>query len=90
MPPLGCAEDDSQQPQRRLYYVGAVAFPDREKDRDMARKTVGCSDGGDEEDLRLDYNVVIRYRRGPVHTGQPAGISVNLRSNFTGDSVTIR
>ncbi|XP_062408355.1 transmembrane protein 132C [Sardina pilchardus] len=87
---LGCVEDDTEPMQRRLYYVGAVALPHREKDRDKARGAVVCSDGEGEEELRLDYNVVIRFCRGPVRTGQPARIFVNLRSNFTGDSVTIR
>ncbi|KAL2097356.1 hypothetical protein ACEWY4_006563 [Coilia grayii] len=88
LPTQGCAVDDTQPLQRRLYYVGAVALPEREKDK--AKWTVGCSGGRDVEELRLDYNVLLHYRPGPVRTGQPIGISVNLRSNFTGDSITIR
>lgn len=90
MPPLECLEDDTQTLQRRLYYVGAVAAPHRKKDHDKARGTMGCSDGLDVEELKLDYNVAIRYCQGPFRAGQPARISINLRSNFTGDSVTIR
>lgn len=88
MPPSECTEDESLQ--RRLYYVGAVAVPHRKKDHDKARGTMGCSDGLDVEELRLDYNVAIRYCQGPFRAGQPARISINLRSNFTGESVTIR
>lgn len=90
MPPLECVEDDTQTLQRRLYYVGVVAVPHRKKDHHKTRGTVGCSDGLDVEELRLDYNVAIRYCQGPFRAGQAARISINLRSNFTGDTVTIR
>ncbi|KAG9342376.1 hypothetical protein JZ751_016371 [Albula glossodonta] len=51
---------------------------------------MGCSDGQEEEELRLDPNVLIGYRRGPVRAGRPIGVSVSVRSNFTGDFVIIR
>ncbi|XP_064193752.1 transmembrane protein 132C-like [Anguilla rostrata] len=88
--PSGCMEDKLQQSQRRLHYIGAVTLPDRTVAKNMSEEELGCSDGQEEEELCLDPNVLIGYRRGPVRAGRPIGVSVSVRSNFTGDFVVIR
>ncbi|CDQ58910.1 unnamed protein product [Oncorhynchus mykiss] len=60
------------------------------KEANRTKEEIDCCNGQEEEELRLDSNVLIRYRRGPVRTGQPIGISVNLRANFSAEFVVIR
>ncbi|XP_034147053.1 transmembrane protein 132C isoform X2 [Esox lucius] len=90
--PPRCVEGKLQQSQRQLFYIGAVTLRDYNKGKEAngTRDHTGCSSGQEQEELRLDSNVLIRYRRGPVRTGQPIGISVNLRANFSAEFVVIR
>ncbi|XP_036372549.1 transmembrane protein 132C [Megalops cyprinoides] len=88
--PPGCEEDKMQHSQKRLYHIGAVTLEETKTEKNRSRDEVGCSDGQEQEELRVDPNVVIGYRRGPVRAGQPIGVSVSVRSNFTGDFVVIR
>ncbi|KAJ8000921.1 hypothetical protein DPEC_G00185400 [Dallia pectoralis] len=89
--PPRCVEGKLQQSQRQLFYVGAVTLRDS---NGMApngtEDQTSCSNGQEQEELRLDSNVLIRYRRGPVRPGQSIGISVNLRANFSAEFVVIR
>ncbi|KAJ8337230.1 hypothetical protein SKAU_G00384500 [Synaphobranchus kaupii] len=89
MSPSGCTEDKLQQSQRRLDYIGAVTLPERAVEKNKSGEELGCSDGQEEEELPLDPNVLIGYRRGPVRADRPIGVSVSVRSNFTGDLVVI-
>ncbi|KAJ8373062.1 hypothetical protein AAFF_G00271900 [Aldrovandia affinis] len=90
--PPSCTEDKLQPSQRRLYHIGAVSLRDGPglAGKDRSKEEAGCSDGQEEEELRLDPNVLIGYRKGPVRAGRPIGVSVSVRSNFTGDFVVIR
>ncbi|KAI1887833.1 hypothetical protein AGOR_G00194510 [Albula goreensis] len=87
--PPSCTEDKLQQSQGRLYHIGAVTLQDGAVGKNRSKEEMGCSDGQEEEELRLDPNVLIGYRRGPVRAGRPIGVSVSVRSNFTGDFVII-
>nr|XP_046183462.1 transmembrane protein 132A-like isoform X2 [Oncorhynchus gorbuscha] len=90
--PPRCVEDKLPQSQRQLIYIGAVTLREYNKGKEANRtkEEIDCCNGQEEEELRLDSNVLIRYRRGPVRTGQPIGISVNLRANFSAEFVVIR
>lgn len=88
--PPRCVEDKLPQSQRQLFYIGAMALRDEDKELNRMTSEAGCLNGQEEEELQLDSNVLIRYRRGPVHTGQPIGVSVNLRANFSAEFVVIR
>ncbi|XP_014050784.2 transmembrane protein 132A isoform X1 [Salmo salar] len=90
--PPRCVEDKLPQSQRQLIYIGAVTLRKYNKGREANRtkEEIDCCNGQEEEELRLDSNVLIRYRRGPVRTGQPIGISVNLKANFNAEFVVIR
>ncbi|XP_064782952.1 transmembrane protein 132C-like [Oncorhynchus masou masou] len=90
--PPRCVQDKLPQSQRELFYIAAVTLREDNK-RNEANRTkeeIGCCNGQEEEELWLDSNVLIRYRRGPVRAGQPIGVSVNLRANFSAEFVVIR
>ncbi|XP_061101027.1 transmembrane protein 132C-like [Conger conger] len=85
--PPGCAEEQLQQSQRRLRYLGPLAGAGGDY---QSGGQLGRSDRQEEEELLLDPNVLIGYGRGPVRAGRPIGVSVSVRANFTGDFVVIR
>ncbi|KAM9399152.1 transmembrane protein 132D-like [Salvelinus alpinus] len=90
--PPRCVQDKLPQSQRELFYIGAVTLREynKRKEADGTKEKIGCCNGQEEEELWLDSNVLIRYRRGPVRAGQPIGVSVNLRPNFSAEFVVIR
>ncbi|KAK2815530.1 hypothetical protein Q5P01_025997 [Channa striata] len=93
--PSGCVEDRAAQSQGQLFYIKAVALredqeEEKEKEQSRTDEEDDCSNGQEEEELDLDSHVTIRYHRGPVITGQPIRVSVNLRANFSAEFVVIR
>ncbi|XP_028834538.1 transmembrane protein 132C isoform X2 [Denticeps clupeoides] len=88
--PTGCEANKPDQSQSKLYYIGSVPIQEKGDQMNKTRQGTGCSGEQEEEELKLDYNVMVRHHRGPVRVGQPIRMSVNLRSNFTGDSIIIR
>ncbi|KAL7877040.1 hypothetical protein SRHO_G00036830 [Serrasalmus rhombeus] len=88
--PPRCVEDRLQQSQRKLYYIGPVTLEDKAKKSNKTKQGFSCSDELKEEQLWLNSDVLVCYNKGPVRAGQPVGISVNLRSNFSGESVIVR
>ncbi|KAL6487885.1 hypothetical protein MHYP_G00045110 [Metynnis hypsauchen] len=88
--PPRCVEDRLQQSQRKLYYIGPVTLEDKATKSNKTKRSFSCSDELKEEQLWLNSDVLVCYNKGPVRAGQPVGISVNLRSNFSGESVIVR
>nr|XP_023991135.1 transmembrane protein 132A-like [Salvelinus alpinus] len=90
--PPRCVQDKLPPSQRELFYIGAVTLREynKRKEANGTKEKIGCCNGQEEEELWLDSNVLIRYRRGPVRAGQPIGVSVNLRPNFSAEFVVIR
>ncbi|KAK1150608.1 hypothetical protein AOXY_G33612 [Acipenser oxyrinchus oxyrinchus] len=79
--PPACLETVLQPSQNELHYTGAVAL-----------RSGGAPgpDSGEEEELKLDPNVVIRSPKGPLKLGQPIKVGVLLRENCTAELVVIR
>uniref|UniRef100_UPI003AAF2F82 transmembrane protein 132C n=1 Tax=Centroberyx gerrardi TaxID=166262 RepID=UPI003AAF2F82 len=93
--PPRCVEDKLPQSQRQLFYIKAVTLREEEKEekkkeRNSTKEEEACLNGQEVEDLNLDSHVLIRYHRGPIRIGQPIGVSVNLRANFSAEFVVIR
>lgn len=90
--PSRCVQDKLPQSQRELFYIGSVTLREysKRKEANGTKEEIGCCNGQEEEELRLDSNVLIRYCRGPVQAGQPIRVSVNLRANFSAEFVVIR
>ncbi|KAM4603911.1 transmembrane protein 132D [Polymixia lowei] len=89
--PPRCVEDQLSQSQRQLFYIRAVWLrEEKKKEGNRTKEEETCLNGQEEEELSLDSHVLIRYHRGPVRIGQPVGISVNLRANFSAEFVIIR
>ncbi|KAM3864887.1 transmembrane protein 132C-like [Diretmus argenteus] len=90
--PPRCVEDKSPQTQRQLFYIKAVMLREvgEKKKENRTKEEEACLNGKEEEELSLDPHVLIRYHRGPVKIGQPLGVSVNLRANFSTEFVIIR
>ncbi|XP_058877394.1 transmembrane protein 132A-like, partial [Acipenser ruthenus] len=88
-PPLGtappaCLETVLQPSQNELHYTGAVAL------RSGGAPGPDSGEEEEEEELRLDPNVVIRSPKGPLKLGQPIKVGVLLRENCTAELVVIR
>ncbi|XP_029912431.1 transmembrane protein 132D [Myripristis murdjan] len=91
--PPRCVEDKLPHSQRQLFFIKAVALREEgenKKERNSTKEEEACLNGQEEEELSLDSHVLIRYHRGPVQIGQPIGVSVNLRANFSAEFVIIR
>uniref|UniRef100_A0A672QEW7 Transmembrane protein 132C-like n=1 Tax=Sinocyclocheilus grahami TaxID=75366 RepID=A0A672QEW7_SINGR len=86
--PPQCEEKVLQQSERKLYYIGPVGLEDQQINK--TEQSSACLDRQAEEKLWLDSNVLIVYSKGPVRAGQPVRVSVNLRANFSVESLTIR
>ncbi|KAL0203359.1 hypothetical protein M9458_001377, partial [Cirrhinus mrigala] len=85
--PSRCVEEVLQQSERKLYYIGSVGLEDLQVNK--TEQSSECLDRQAEEKLWLDSNVLIIYSKGPVRAGQPVRVSVNLRANFSVESLTI-
>lgn len=91
-------EDKASQSQRQLFHIKAVTLRDEQvedghkhqKEPTGTTEEEDCLDGVEEEELRLDPHVLIRYHRGPVLIGQPTRLSVNVRANFSAEFVVVR
>ncbi|XP_051559632.1 transmembrane protein 132D [Myxocyprinus asiaticus] len=88
--PPRCVEEELQQSQRKLYYIGPVGLEDQRTEINKTKQSSACLDGRAEEKVWLDSNVLILSSKGPVRTGQPIRVSINLRANFSGESIIIR
>lgn len=88
--PPRCVEDKLPQLQRELHYIGPVTLEDKATKHNKTQQGFSCLNELEAEVLWLDSNVLIRYNKGPVLAGRPVGISINLRSNFSGESVVVR
>ncbi|XDV15349.1 hypothetical protein PO909_015462 [Leuciscus waleckii] len=86
--PPRCAEEVLQQSDRKMYFIGPVGLEDQEINK--TKQSAACLDRQVEEKFWLDSNVLIVYSKGPVRAGQPIRVSVNMRANFSGESLTIR
>ncbi|XP_056324990.1 transmembrane protein 132C [Danio aesculapii] len=86
--PPRCVEETVQQSERKLLYIGPVGLEDQEINK--TKQSPACLDTKAEEKFWLDSNVLIVYSKGPVRAGQPIRLSVNLRANYSGESLTIR
>ncbi|XP_061580279.1 transmembrane protein 132C isoform X2 [Cololabis saira] len=87
-----CVEDSGTQSQRQLFHIKAVTLREEQEDggTDGRRIEQACLNGQQVEVLNVDRHVVVRYHRGPVLTGQPIRVSVNLRANITSHFAVIR
>ena len=85
-------EDSATQSQRELFHIKAVTLREQQEvSRTERSKTeLDCLNGQQEEVLNVDAHVVVRYHRGPVLTGQPIRVSVNLRANVSAHFAVIR
>lgn len=52
--------------------------------------TESCLNGQEVDELSLDPNVLIRYHRALVPTGQPLVVSVNLRGDLSAELAVVR
>ncbi|XP_046725567.1 transmembrane protein 132C isoform X2 [Silurus meridionalis] len=86
--PSRCVAD--KQSQRNLYFIGSVALPDKENKNNKPIQGFSCSSEVEQEELWLNSNVLIYYNKGPVQAGQPVGVSLNLRANFSGDFLIVK
>lgn len=85
-----CVEDRTAPSQQQLIHIKAVMLKESEMERKESQSKETCLNGREVEELSLDPNVLIRYHRGLVLTGQPLMVSVNLRANLTAEVVIIR
>lgn len=83
-----CVAD--KQSQRKLYHVGSVALLDKETKNNKTRQGFFCSKELEQDELWLNSNVLIHYNKGPVRAGQPIGVSIHLRTNFSGDFLIVK
>eukprot|EP00066_Takifugu_rubripes_P021524 XP_011610790.1 PREDICTED: transmembrane protein 132C-like [Takifugu rubripes] len=88
--PQGCVEDRTAPSQQQLIHIKAVMLKESEMEGKESRSKETCLNGREVEELGLDTNVLIRYHRGLVLTGQPLMVSVNLRANLSAEVVIIR
>lgn len=85
-----CVEDRTAPTQQQLIHIKAVMLKESEMGRQESRSKETCLNGHEVDELSLDANVLIRYHRGLVLTGQPVLVSVNLRGNLSAKLVIIR
>ncbi|KAI4884915.1 hypothetical protein NFI96_013210 [Prochilodus magdalenae] len=88
--PPRCVEDRLQESQRKLYYIGPVTLEDKQTRNNNTNPGFSCLNELEGEELWLNSDVLVCYNNGPVRAGRPVGIAVNLRSNFSGESVIVR
>ncbi|KAM7009366.1 transmembrane protein 132C [Tautogolabrus adspersus] len=87
----GCVEELAAQSHRKLVHIQAVTLKEeKEREKSSTKEEETCVNGQEEEELKLDSHVVIRYHKGPVLIGQPIRVSVSLRANFSAEFVVIR
>lgn len=79
-----------KQSQRKLYYVGSVALPEKETKSNKPMQAFSCSSEPEQDELWLNSDVLIYYSKGPVRAGHPVGVSINLRVNFSGDFLIVK
>lgn len=85
-----CVGDKTAPTQQQLIHIKAVMLKESEMGRKESRSKETCVNGHDVDELSLDTNVLIRYHRGLVLTGQPVKVSVNLRGNLSAKLVIVR
>lgn len=68
----------------------AVMLRESEMGRKKSRSKETCLNGREVDELSLDTNVLIRYHKGLVLSGQPVMVSVNLRGDLSAKLVIIR
>lgn len=88
MSPPRCVAN--KQSQRKLHYVGSVTLPDKEDKNNKTKQGFFCSKDLEQDELWLNSDVLIYYNKGPVRAGQPVGVSINLRTNFSGDFLIVK
>jgi len=78
--------------QRQLVFFTSVFVPseDRRGVSSATTEEAACLGGQEGEELYLDSNVVIRYNKGPIRAGEPAGVWLGLRANLSVEFVAIR
>ncbi|KAK3554062.1 hypothetical protein QTP70_019181, partial [Hemibagrus guttatus] len=86
--PPRCVAD--KQSQRNLYYIGSVDLPDKETKSNKQMQGFSCSSELEQDELWLNSDVLIYYNKGPVRAGQPVGVSLNIRTNFSGDFFNVK
>lgn len=85
-----CVEDRTAPSQQQLIHIKAVMLKESEMEGKESRSKESCLNGREVEELGLDTNVLVRYHRGLVLTGQPLMVSVNLRANISAEVAIIR
>ncbi|XP_062851416.1 transmembrane protein 132A [Trichomycterus rosablanca] len=88
--PSRCVGDRSEQSQRNLYYIGSLPLSDQAARDDRTEKEFSCSGELQEDEIWLNPNVLMYYNSGPVRAGQPVGVTLNLRANFSADFFIVR
>lgn len=83
-------EDRTTPTQQQLIHIKAVMLKESEMGRKESMNTETCLNGQEVDELSLDPNVLIRYHRGLVLTGQPVIVSVNLRGDLSAKLAIIR
>lgn len=83
-------EERTAPTQQQLIHIKGVMLKESEMGRKESRSKETCLNGHEVEELSLDTNVLIRYHKGLVLTGQPVMVSVNLRGNLSAQHVIIR
>lgn len=85
-----CVGDRTAPTQQQLIHIKAVMLKESETGRKESMNTESCLNGQEVDELSLDPNVLIRYHRGLVPTGQPLVVSVNLRGDLSAELAVIR
>ncbi|KAK2852380.1 hypothetical protein Q7C36_007581 [Tachysurus vachellii] len=86
--PLRCMVD--KHTQRNLYYIGSVDLPDKETKSNKPMQGYSCSSELEQDEIWLNPDVLIYYNKGPVQVGQPIEVSLNIRTNFSGDFLIVK
>lgn len=86
--PPRCVAD--KQSQRNLYYIGSVDLPDKGTNSNKQMQGFSCSSELEQDEQWLNSDVLIYHNKGPVRAGQPVGVSLNIRANFSGDFFIVK
>lgn len=76
--------------QQQLIPIRAVTLRASGAGAEVSGSRDTCLSGQEVEELSLDADVLIRYRRGLVPSGQPAAASVNLGADLRAKLVVVR
>lgn len=83
-----CVAD--KQSQGNLYYIGSVSLPDKESKSIKPTQGFFCASEPEQDELWLNSDVLIYYNKGPVRVEQQVGVSLCLRTNFSGDFFIVK